>query len=77
MSHGTKLMLDDDILQELQKYPRSERSLLVNRALRAYLQQQRRHRTAQAMDEIRGHTAPLSGSAEQWVREDREGKRSN
>ena len=71
MTHRVNVMLDDDVWQQMQKLPRGERSRLLNRAVRAYLLQQRRQRAALAMDAAREAAEPMPGSAEQWVREDR------
>ena len=72
MSQRVNVMLDNDVWQAMQALPRGERSRLVNRAIKAYLQQQRRQKAAEAMDALRESTRALSGSTEQWVREDRE-----
>jgi len=72
MSHRVNIMLDNEVWQAMQALPRGERSRLVNRAIKAYLLQQRRQKVAEAMDALRESTHPLSGSTEQWVREDRE-----
>ncbi len=72
MSHRVNIMLDNEVWQAMQALPRGERSRLVNRAIKAYLLQQRRQKAAEAMDALRESTRPLSGSTEQWVREDRE-----
>jgi len=72
MSHRVNIMLDNEVWQAMQVLPRGERSRLVNRAIKAYLLQQRRQKAAETMDALRKSTRPLSGSTEQWVREDRE-----
>lgn len=72
MSHRVNIMLDNEVWQAMQVLPRGERSRLVNSAIKAYLLQQRRQKAAEAMDALRKSTRPLSGSTEQWVREDRE-----
>lgn len=71
MTHRVNVMLDDDVWQQMQKLPRGERSRLLNRAVRSYLRQQQREQAARAMDEVRESSEPLPGSAEQWIREDR------
>ncbi len=74
MSHRVNIMLDNEVWQAMQALPRGERSRLINRAIKAYMLQQRRKNAAEAeaMDALRESTRPLSGSTEQWDREDRE-----
>jgi len=72
MAHRVNVMLDDEVWRDMQKLPKGERSRLMNKAIKAYLLQQQRRKAAEAMDEIRESTEPLAGSAEQWIREDRD-----
>lgn len=72
MSHKIKVMLDNDVWQDMRVLSCGERSLLVNCAIRVYFLQQRRQKTVEEMDVLRRSTRALPGSTSQWVKEDRE-----
>jgi len=72
MAHRVNFMLDDEIWDELQDIPKGERSKLVNHAVGNELQACRRKKAMQEMDRLRVEMPPVSGTSEEWIREDRD-----
>jgi len=72
MSHRTNLVLSDDAWEMLQDVPKGRRSEVVSAAVINNLTQRKRREAAAGMDALRAQMKPLSGSAEQWIREDRD-----
>ena len=72
MSHRVNLILQDEVWDALQAVPKGERSALVNEALTHWMELRRRREAAAELDRLRGSLAPVAGSAEAWIREDRD-----
>jgi len=72
MSHRTNLVLSDKAWSMLQEIPKGRRSEVVSEALVSELTIRRRRDAATRLDALRGKMQPLAGSAEQWIREDRD-----
>jgi len=73
MAHRVNVMLDDEVWGDMQKLPRGERSKVINRAIRAYLEQQQRRHAAEQMDELRQTLPPLAEDIDvvELLRQDR------
>ena len=72
MSHRANFVLQDEVWSALQQVPKGERSALVNQALRHWIDLRRRRQAAAELDRLRDTLTPLPGSAEAWIREDRD-----
>jgi len=72
MSHRVNFILKDEIWDELQAVPKGERSAVVNEALSRWVELRRRRDAAAELDRLRQSLSPAPGSAEEWIREERE-----
>ena len=72
MTHRANFILKDEIWDTLQTFPKGERSAVVNDALARWIELRRRRETTNEMDRLRKSLAPMPGSAENWIREDRD-----
>lgn len=75
MPHRIQITLDDTLWEFLQSIPKNERSPLVKQAVANELTRQHRRQIANQMDELRKKLKPLPGCAEQWLREERDGRK--
>jgi len=72
MGHRVNVMLDDEAWEVLQEIARGERSRFVSEAVKRAALLRRRRRAVEALDALREEMIHPGGSAEQWIREDRE-----
>ena len=72
MGHRVNVMLDDEAWAALQKIERGQRSRFVSEAVKQAALLRRRQRAVREIDALRAQIVHPGGSAEQWVREDRE-----
>lgn len=74
MSHRIQITLDDPMWEFLQTIPKDERSPLLKQAVANELIRHRRQQAMEEMDALRSKLKPLPGCAEQWIREERDGR---
>ncbi len=74
MSHRVNVMLDEEAWAELQKIERGERSRFVSRAIKEAVLRHERYRALERLDEVREGLEHPPGTAEEWVREDRDSR---
>lgn len=72
MPHRTNLVLSDDAWEMLQKVPKGRRSEAVSRAVVTNLTMRQRIEAIARMDARRARKTPLPGTAEEWIRKDRD-----
>lgn len=72
MSHRVNIVLADDNWELLRVVPKGERSEAVNQALRQWMRAKQRQDAFQRLLSLRNQLSAISGSAEDWVREDRD-----
>ncbi len=72
MSQRVNIIISDDNWQHLSAVPKGERSRVVNQALAEQRRMEKRRQAAQRMDALSKTLPPYEGSAEQWVRADRD-----
>jgi len=72
MAHRINVMLDDEVWAQLQEIPKGERSRMISEAVSENLQKRRREEAFARIEELRRTMKPVSGTAEEWVREDRD-----
>lgn len=65
-------MLEDDVWAALQAIPPGERSRFLNEAAARELLRRQRVAAMARMDAARATMAPVPGTSEQWIREDRD-----
>jgi len=75
MPHRIQITLEDQLWEFLQSIPKNERSQMLKNAVADELTRQHRRQIANQMDELRKTLKPLPGSSEQWLREDRDGRK--
>lgn len=71
MPHRINVMLDDAVWEQFQAIPKGERSGLINEAVSEALLRRQREEAFARIDAMRKTMKPVPGTAEQWVREDR------
>lgn len=72
MSHRVNIMLDETLWEQLQEIPKGERSSLINQSLAESLLKRRRLNALARLRERAEAKERLPGSAEEWVRHDRD-----
>ena len=72
MGHRVNVMLDDEAWEVLQEIERGERSRFVSEAVKRAALQRQRQQAVRELDALRAQVVHPGGSAEQWIREDRE-----
>jgi len=72
MGHRVNVMLDEEAWEALQEIERGERSRFVSEAVKQAALERRRRRAVERLDALRAGMTHRGGSAEAWVREDRE-----
>ena len=72
MSHRVNVILEDEIWAALKRLQRGERSHFINRAVAKELIRARRQEAVGELERLRSQLPLLDGSAEQWIREDRD-----
>lgn len=72
MSHRVNILLSDSTWSALQQIPKGERSRFVEQAVADNLLRKRRLEAAKRIDKTRKKMRPVAGSAEKWIREDRD-----
>lgn len=72
MSHRINVVNQDSVWEELQSIPIGERSRIINLSFEHYLDSRKRLELIQEIDDLRATLAPVSGSAEAWIREGRD-----
>lgn len=72
MAHRINVMLDDEVWAQLQKVPKGERSKMINEAVSETLQKRKREEAFAHIEQLRKTMKAVPGSAEQWIREDRD-----
>lgn len=75
MTQRVNVIISDENWRHLSAVPKGERSRLVNKAIAEYHRMQRRREAARRMDELSENLPNVAGSAEQWVRADRDSHR--
>lgn len=73
MSQRVNFIISDDNWQHLSAVPKGERSRVVNEALAEQRSIEKRKRAARELYELSHGLPPVAGSAEEWVRADRDG----
>ena len=73
MGHRVNMMLDDEAWEIIQNIERGQRSRFVSEAVKQAVLLRRRRQAMERLDALRETLTHPGGSAEQWVREDREG----
>ena len=66
------MILDDAVWEQFQEIPKGERSKLINEAISETLSRRQRQEAWARIRERARTKEPLPGSAEEWVREDRD-----
>ena len=74
MAHRVNVVLDDEAWERLQSVPRGERSRFVSQAIRQAALRRRRMAALAELDVIRGEVRKPEGSAENWIRADRDSR---
>lgn len=74
MAHRIQITLDDSIWQILQTIPKDERSQLIKQAVSDQLTRLRRQQAMEDISALRSRLKPLPGCAEEWIREERDGR---
>lgn len=74
MSHRVNIILEDDTWESLMSVPKGERSDTVNQALRQWLRTKLRQEALQRLLATRNQLPVVAGSAEKWVRDDRDNR---
>lgn len=74
MSHRIQITLENQAWEILQTIPKGERSNLLKQAVSDELIRRRRRQAMEEMDALRSKLKPLPGCAEQWIREERDGR---
>ena len=72
MSHRVNVLLDDDVWEHLREVPPGERSRIVNQAISETVLRRKREEAFASIEELRKTMPPMPGTAEQWVREERD-----
>lgn len=72
MAHRINVILDDAVWEQFQEIPKGERSKLINEAISETLSRRQRQEAWARIRERARTKEPLPGSAEEWVREDRD-----
>jgi len=72
MTHRINIVLDDAVWEQLREIPQGERSRLINEAVSETLLRRKREEAFARIEELRKTMKPVPGTAEQWVREDRD-----
>lgn len=73
MGHRVNVMLDDEAWDALRQIERGERSRFVSEAVKRAALQRRRRRALEEIDALSEEIRHPGGSAEEWMREEREG----
>jgi len=74
MAHRVNVMLDDEAWEALQEIEHGRRSRFVSEAVKKAAVMRRRRRAMEKIDAIREGLVHPPGTAEQWVREDRDSR---
>lgn len=74
MTHRIQITLDDSIWEILQTIPEDERSELIKQAVSDQLTRLRRQQAMKDINVLRSRLKPLPGCAEEWIREERDGR---
>ncbi len=72
MAHRINVVVEDKVWEQLREIPQGERSRLINQAVSETLLRLKREEAFARIEELRKTMKPVSGTAEQWVREDRD-----
>jgi len=72
MSHRVNILLHDENWETFQSIPKGKRSTVVNALLRDWSLRQQRGTAFKEIEKITKTMKQLPGSAEEWVRRDRE-----
>ena len=72
MSHRVNILLSDETWLALQEIPKGARSRFVDEAVAGNLRKQRRMEAITNIDKTRKKMNPVQGTAEGWIREDRD-----
>ena len=74
MGHRVNVVLDEDAWDDLRAVPRGDRSRFVSQAVREAALRRRRLGAVADLEAIRLTLRKPSGSAEEWIRADRESR---
>ena len=74
MAHRVNVVLDEEAWERLQSVPRGERSRFVSEAVRQAALRRRRVAALAELDVIRAEVRKPGGSAEDWIRADRDSR---
>ena len=74
MTHRIQITLEDSTWEFLQTIPKNERNHLINQAVYDQLTRLRRQQTMEDINALRSRLKPLPGCAEEWIREERDGR---
>jgi len=72
MAHRVNVMLDNEAWDVLREIERGKRSRFVSAAVKRAALLRRRRRALEGIDALRETIAHPPGTAEEWVREDRD-----
>ncbi len=72
MSHRVNILLQDENWETFQSIPKGKRSTVVNALLRDWSLRQQRGHAFKEIEKITKTMKHLPGSAEEWIRRDRD-----
>lgn len=72
MSHRVNILLQDENWEAFQSIPKGKRSTVMNALLREWSLRHKRETAFKEIETITKNMKPLPGSAEEWIRCDRE-----
>lgn len=72
MAHRINIVVYDEVWESLNRLPKGERSRFLNEAAANEFLRRQREEAITRMDAARAKMAPVPGTSEQWVREDRD-----
>lgn len=72
MSHRVNILLKDENWETFQTIPKGKRSTVMNALLHDWALRQQRGTAFRGIDSVTESMKPLPGSAEEWIRRDRD-----
>ncbi|MGQ0595142.1 MAG: hypothetical protein ACT4QB_21645 [Gammaproteobacteria bacterium] len=72
MTHRVNVTLEDEVWAALARLRQEERSRFVNQAIAKELLRSRREEAVRELERLRSRLPRLEGTAEQWIREERD-----
>ena len=72
MSHRVNILLQDETWEAFKSIPKGKRSTVINALLRDWSLRQKRGTAFKEIEKLTKNMKHLPGSAEEWVRRDRD-----